>query len=316
MCTAINSKNNREKNLFGRTLDVVASYGEGVVITPRDFRLEMRHEGIIDKHCAMIGAAVVKDGVPLYYDATNEYGLSVAALNFPISAVYNAPCKDKYNLASYELIWWLLSKCESVDEAEKLLLHTNVTSDAFDKTLSPTPLHWMIADAKRSMVAEPMAERLMLYDNSFDVMTNEPPFDFHIKHAALYAGLDARQPDSTELYSNGMGAIGLPGDLSSPSRFVRAAFFNEHCDVRQSGIERFFEVALHVGVPYGSVIDANGKKPFTVYTSCVDTSDLTYYFTTYGNRTIRAVRLSEKEAAEKTLSVFSMSGDATPKTLN
>lgn len=327
MCTAINYKRQNSKNLFGRTLDVVASYGEGVVITPRDHGFKMRSGEIISKHPAIIGAAVIKDGVPLYYDAANEYGLSAAALNFPISSVYNEPREDCCNVASFELIRFVLSKCKNVDEARKLLLRTNVTSEAFSGTLEPTPLHWIISDAHNSIVAEPMAQGLVLNDDRFNVLTNEPPFEYHAKHVSLFANLTVGQPNGalaqkTELYSNGMGAIGLPGDLSSVSRFVRAFFFNEYCESlptkadKNTEVERFFSVASQVTVPYGAVIDANGKKPFTVYTSCIDTSDMTYYFRTYGNTMIRAVRLSQKEANKKTLSVFSMDGETGPEFLN
>ena len=102
MCTAISYKNGDA--YFGRNLDLERGYGEQVVITPRQYRFTMRHGAPIIHHYAMIGMAAVADGYPLYYDATNEMGLSMAGLNFPGNAVYHSydPCKD--NIAPFECI--------------------------------------------------------------------------------------------------------------------------------------------------------------------------------------------------------------------
>ena len=86
MCTAITYKT--KDHYFGRNLDLERSYGERVVITPRNFVLNMRCVEPLAEHYAMVGMATVAEGYPLYYEATNEMGLSMAALNFPDNADY------------------------------------------------------------------------------------------------------------------------------------------------------------------------------------------------------------------------------------
>ena len=317
MCTAISSiANNRKKHLCGRTLDVECSFGEQVVITPRCFEISTRYLGQLREHFAIIGIGIVSEGVPLYYDAMNEHGLCAAALNFPLSAVYNEPKADLLNLASFELITYVLAKCQSTQEAAELLTHTNITKDSFSDKLAATPMHWMISDRSLSIVVEPRAEGLKIYENSFGVLTNEPPFDRQAERLADFLHLSTQNPQnsicrSAEIkpYSNGMGAMGLPGDYSSGSRFVRAVFLNSHASADGSDmgeVTKFFHVTDSLTIPRGVVKNVEGRDHFTVYTSCADTEEKIYYFSTYSCRRIRAVRLSEELADADGLSVVAM----------
>ena len=106
MCTAVAYKT--KDHYFGRNLDLEYSYHETVTITPRNYHFRFRNTEDMEKHYAIIGMAYVLDYYPLYYDATNEKGLSIAALNFPDNAVYQPEKRDKVNVASYELIPWIL----------------------------------------------------------------------------------------------------------------------------------------------------------------------------------------------------------------
>lgn len=314
MCTALRMVGGH--HLFGRTLDLEKSYGEGALVTPRNFKIGFRHAETAEKHPAMIGMACVYEGYPLYYDAMNENGLAIAALNFPKSAVYGDVRKDKVNLASYELIPWVLSRASSVRDAVRLLENVNVTGDSVSAELAATPLHWMISDKRESVVVESVAEGLRVYENRFGVLTNEPPFPYHEAHVADYMHLTADAsankiaPD-VELtpYSRGMGAIGLPGDFSSASRFVRA-FFAKTNVVAGGGemgeITAFFRVMGTVSTPSGCVMSESGEPVRTVYTSCADTDSLTYYFTTYENRRVRAVRMQGEDGG--TLRFFDIGG--------
>ncbi len=320
MCTAIS--NNQKYHLFGRTLDVECSYGESVVITPAGFHIGLIYEKALTEHSAIIGVALVKNGMPLYYDAVNEHGLAIAALNFPRSAVYNKYRQGMYNIASFELIPWVLCKCRSTDEAARLLANTNITDDSFSDELPATPLHWMISDRKRSIVAEPLECGLRIYDDRFGVLTNEPPFSYHAHRVADFLHISPNNPSNDlyrsadiEAYSNGLGAVGLPGDFSSSSRFVRAVFLNRYTESRapsgsrQGEICRFFHIMDSLCVPYGAVKTGTDANSFTVYTSCADTLTKTYYFSTYNCRGIRAVKLGQQEADASELSAFSMDGE-------
>ena len=173
MCTAI--RLTTRDHYFGRNLDLEYSYQETVAITPRRYPFHFRHEGTNSDHFAMIGMAFVVGGMPLYYEATNEKGLSMAGLNFPASAVYHDVKPDCANVASFELIPYILGQCESVQEAKTLLQRLNITRDGFSEQLPPSPLHWMIDDREGCIVVESMADGLHVYDNWSNVMTNEPP---------------------------------------------------------------------------------------------------------------------------------------------
>lgn len=317
MCTAISSTG--ERHLFGRTLDLECSYSENVVITPRAFDFSFIYEKRQSQGLAMIGTAHVANGVPLYYDAVNEAGLCAAGLNFPQFAVYRPYEEGKRNIASFELIPWVLSQCRSLNEAITLLEDTNVTSDSYSPELPSTPLHWLISDKSGSIAAEPMENGLNIYSDPFGVLTNSPPFPFHLSNLSNYMGLSPSAPSntlfpSTELayYSRGLGAFGLPGDFSSASRFVRATFANAHTHKgisKQEQISGFFHVMDTVAQPKGCALTETGRPIYTVYTSCADTESGEYYFTTYGCRQIRCVRLTDSAKRSDTVTAFPMQAD-------
>ena len=311
MCTAIS-----DGALFGRTLDLEFALGEAVVITPRNFKFSFLHEEMIHKHYAMIGVAHVADGTPLYYDAMNEAGLYVAALNFPSYCAYFKPRCDKHNVASFELIPWLISMCASVLEVRELLLQTSITDDSFSEKLPATPLHFMVSDREECITVESVASGLCIHENPVGIMTNSPPFEPQLSYLSGFMPLSACSPENklcptVDLlrYSRGMGAIGLPGDYSSPSRFVRAVYAKFQATKKaEKGeqINRFFHLTDTVTIPLGCVKNERGEDVFTVYSSCADADELSYHFLTYDNRSIRSVSLRECDLEGKELTVIGM----------
>lgn len=321
MCTAIHEI--MCGHLFGRTLDLEKSYGECVIQTPQNHLFAFRHEGTCEQHLAILGVGIVQDGFPLYFDAMNESGLCAAGLNFPGNAVYQPPCANRVNLASFELIPYILSYCRDVKEAKRVLQSVNVTADAFSDELPPSPLHWIFADKERCIVAEPMREGLILHENHFGVLTNNPPFPYHELRVSDCMGIGAYPAENrlcpeSDLahYSRGAGGIGLPGDFSSSSRFIRAVFAKNHTAESSDPVSRFFRMMDTVSIPDGCVKTETGENVRTVYTSCADTETMTFYFTTYDNRRIRAVRMTETLADKEILSVFPMDGGENIAILN
>ena len=318
MCTAVSIKD--KLHLFGRTLDLECSFGEEVVITPRNFTLSFLFEKGFSSHSALLGTAHIQDGFPLYYDAVNESGLAIAALNFPGNAVY-LPCREgMHNIASFELIPWVLCNCDTLSSALDLLNSTNVTPDIFGNELPATPLHWLIADSHGSATIEPSADGLKIYKNPLGVLTNSPDFPYHFPRLAEFMQLGNKPPENNIFpsyvltpYSRGMGAMGLPGDFSSSSRFVRAVFAKSKTTATDNTplqqISRFFHVMDTVNQPCGCAVTDDGKPIYTVYTSCIDTENLVYYFTTYGCRRIRAVRLDGENRQKYTLFSFRMNAN-------
>ena len=317
MCTAVTYKT--DCFYFGRTLDNDFSYFEQVTVTPRNFVFDFRNGKTIKNHLAIIGMAYVADGYPLYYDAVNEKGLCMAGLNFVGNAYYFHPAYDKDNTAQFELMPYVLSQCENVAKAKELLEKINITGEAFNSELPAAQLHWIIADKTQAITVESVKDGLKVYDNPAGVLTNNPPFDMQMFNLNNYMSLSPLPPQNkfssaVELgaYSRGMGAIGLPGDLSSQSRFVRAAFtkLNSVSDKdEKSSVGQFFHIIGSVEQTRGCCVLENGKHEITVYTSCCNADKGIYYYTTYNNRQITAVDMHRTDLDSKELITYPLVTD-------
>lgn len=287
MCTAINYN----ERYFGRTLDWEHNFGECVAITPRDFDFKYRFAKAKKHHLAIIGMAKVVDGYPLYFDAANEKGLCMAGLNFTKSAVYPSGAGDM-ELCPFELIPYVLSECEGFEDAVELLRCVRLADEDFSADLKNARLHWMLSDGKSAVVIEPTENCLTVRQNPIGVLTNEPPIDYHLYNLSSYMSLDASRSEnrfapSLNLcpYSGGLGAFGLPGDSSSASRFVRAAFTKFNLCACGDGVVDFFHIL-------GAVEQQTGGER-TQYTSCIDTKEGVYYYKTYENSAITAINMHD-----------------------
>lgn len=299
MCTAATYRT--RDFYFGRTLDYEFSYGEEITVTPRQYPFRFRRAGTLERHYAMIGMAHIAEGCPLYYDAVNEKGLGMAGLNFVGSAVYGKPVPGRDNVETFELIPWILGCCATAEEARSKLERLNLTDGAFHAALPAASLHWIIADKNGAVVVEATEEGLRVYDNPAGVLTNNPPFQEQLFNLNNYMGLSPRPPQNRfsgklELvpYSRGMGALGLPGDLSSRSRFVRAAFVRLNSvseDSEDASVSQFFHILNSVDQQRGCCELEPGVYEYTIYTSCCNGDKGIYYYTTYGNHQISAVDL-------------------------
>lgn len=299
---------------MGRTLDYEFSYPSEVTIMPRRFPIHLRHSTVLTEHYAIIGMAYVTEGYPLYYDAINEKGLGMAGLNFVGNAVYSSPCAEKENIAQFEFIPWLLARCADLQEARNALETLNLTDTPFNSHLPSASLHWIIADASGAIVVESMADGLHIYDNPVGVLTNNPPFPQQLAILNRYRGLSSRQPENTfapeielSCYSRGMGAKGLPGDLSSDSRFVRVAFTRANSvssEGEAESVSQFFHILGTVEQVRGCCEVAPDKYEITIYTSCCNASRGIYYYTTYENPQITAVDMHRTDLTGTTLSRY------------
>lgn len=194
MCTA--AVYQTKDHYFGRTLDYEISFHETVAVTPRKYPLFFRRVRSLKTHYAMIGVASMAQDYPLYYDATNEKGLSMAGLNFPGNAIYKPEIAGKDNVAPFEFIPWILGQCATVKEARGLLSRLNLVNIKFNDTLPLATLHWMIADREESIVVEPMKDGLKVFDNPVGVLTNNPPFDYQLFNLNNYMKLSVLEPEN------------------------------------------------------------------------------------------------------------------------
>ena len=281
MCTAATY---RTKDFyFGRTLDYEFSYGEEIVITPRNYEFNFRHMGQAKEHYAIIGMAHVAGDYPLYYDAINEKGIGMAGLNFVGNAVYAEVTEGKENVASFEFIPWMLRQCATMDEVRALLAKINLVGTPFAEQFPASQLHWIIADENEAITVESVADGLHVYENPVGVLTNNPPFAQQMFMLNNYIGLSPKQPENSfakdvplSTYSRGMGALGLPGDLSSVDQ-QRGC-----CEV------------------------AEGKYEITIYTSCCNATRGIYYYTTYDNHRIMGVDMHAEDLDGTTLTCYPM----------
>lgn len=303
MCTAVTYKT--KDHYFGRNLDLECSYHETVTVTPRNYPFHFRKVNSLLNHYAMIGMAYVVEDYPLYYDATNEKGVSMAGLYFPENADYKPEVQGLNNVATFELIPWILGQCADIGEVRKMLDHINIWDENFKADQPAASLHWMISDREQSIVVEAVREGVKVYDNPVGILTNNPPFDFHMINLNNYMNVSAGEAVnhfSKELdlksYCLGMGGLGLPGDLSSASRFVKAAFTKMNSvsgDSESESISQFFHILGSVDQQRGCVRLENGLYEMTVYSSCCNTDKGIYYYTTYENSQITAVDMHRED---------------------
>ncbi|HGF8210872.1 TPA: choloylglycine hydrolase [Enterococcus faecium] len=303
MCTGITYST--KDHYFGRNFDYEISYNEVVKVTPRNYLLEFRKVKNLNSHYAMIGIAAGVADYPLYYDATNEKGLSMAGLNFSGYADYKEYQEGKENVSPFEFIPYILGQCATVNEAKKYLDNINLVNIDFSKDLPLASLHWILADKEQSIVIESMKDGIHIYDNPVGVLTNNPSFDYQLFNLNNYRVLSSETPknnfsDKIDLqdYSRGMGGIGLPGDLSSVSRFVKATFTKLNSvsgDSESESISQFFHILGSVEQQKGLCDVGDGKYEYTIYSSCCNMDKGIYYYRTYENSQITAVGMNKED---------------------
>lgn len=313
MCTAIYYQ--AKSCYFGRNLDLERRYSESITIAPRNYIFKYNKKENDKKHYAMIGTATVVDGFPLYYDATNEFGLSIAGLNFVGNAHFDQEKEGKINIAPYELIPYILGNCADVDQCIEELQKINLVDIPFNPSLQNAQLHWLIADKTKCITLEYMNDGIKIYDNPVGVLTNNPPFDHQMINLNNYLNITSEEAenrfsDKIDLapYSRGMGGIGMPGDNSSMSRFVRVTFTKLNSVVPQTEIDsigQMFHILSSVEQQEGSVKVGDGFER-TQYSSCCDINKCIYYYRTYSNNQITAIDMNNEDIDASELISYKM----------
>lgn len=296
MCTAASFKNG--KTYFGRNLDYEFSYGEKITITPRNYIFDFRHIGVLKSHYAIIGMAHVDNDYPMYYDAVNEKGLAMAGLNFVGNAKYFDVKENAINVAQFEFISYILANYESIEQVKECLKSLNLVKTQYNEHYPASQLHWIIKDSENCIVVESTSTGLHVYDNKTGCLTNNPPFNYQLNNLKNYSFLNNEEGKKTfsfddSFYSRGMSSIGLPGDLSSPGRFVRVvytSYFSTSNRDENSCVNQLFYILQSVWQSKG-LCRINGSYEITLYSSCMNLEDGIYYYKTYENSSINAVNL-------------------------
>ena len=303
MCTGVRFSDNAGNMYFGRNLDWSCGYGQKVVITPREYKYKSAFLGEMGGS-AVIGMAIVAENVPLYFDCANEHGLAVAGLNFPGYASY-APdvVEGKTNVAAYEFPLWVALNFKTVDEAEKVLRDVAIVAKPINDQYPVSELHWIIGDAKRSIVVEYTANGMEIFENDVDILTNQPGYGWHKENLRNYMNLASEMPKEVKwnkatMTAFGSGSLmrGLPGGFYSTDRFIRVAYFNTHYPVQPdeaTNVSRLFHTLTGVAMIDGAAAMADGTFEKTVYTGGYSTATQTYYYNTYEDPSIKSVCLKD-----------------------
>ncbi len=324
MCTAITFVSG--DCYFGRNLDYEHSFGEEIVIMPRRFRLDFGEAGTLENHYAAIGVARAAEGYPLFFDAVNECGLAAAGLNFSGNAFLHAGLPERTNIAQFEFIPWVLSRCADIFEAKTLTDGTCITPTPFSEKMPASELHWIFADKNGAITVESVREGIKVYENKAGVLTNNPPFDMQMFNLNNYMGVSNGTVGNTfapklelDVYSRGMGGMGLPGDLSSQSRFVRAAWAaaNSVCDGSDiSKVGQLFHLLEFEAQPRGCCEVRKGEYEFTRYSSVCNADKGVCYVSTYENRRLSAVNMHSENLDGSELIRFPIPTDQDIRWLN
>ena len=309
MCTALTLITKDRHHLFGRTLDVTRSYGQSVHIVPRNFNwINMVNQEILTSIYACVGMGIIINNQPCFFDALNEKGLAGAALNFKSYAKFkDSPSPGKNNISASSFLYWALSNFSTVKELRLALKNLVLTNTPITPDLPVAKLHWIFTDLTGgSIVIESMTDGLHIYNNPVGVLTNDPPFSWHLTNLAQYVTLKTETPPPIQMinllvhpFGQGLGRFGIPGDGSTISRFVRAVFYkNATIDAQdeESGITAFFNLLSQVMIMKGSEESEAGTMDYTAYQSvmCLETG--IYYYINYRNQRITAIKLSDLNA--------------------
>ena len=316
MCTALTLKTKDGYNLFGRNMDLSYSFNQAVTLLPRNYEYRDRVTQSMKKtKYAILGMATVIGDYPAFADGFNEKGLGCAGLNFPgYSYLEEKAVPGKNNLAPYDLIVWILSNFETVDEVSKELENVELVAVPINENTPLPTLHWIVADKHgKSIVIEKTKENLKVYENPIGVLTNSPTFDWHLTNLNEYMNITPTQPQNIKWTDKelkplgvGVGTKGLPGGFTGADRFVRISYLKSKLPETEdlmTGISQFFHILNNVAMPKGSVLD-NGKDDITLYTSCMCQQKGIYYYTTYKNNGISAVDMNKENLDAKEIKRF------------
>ena len=304
MCTSLKLKY-KDSYVFGRNLDLEYHFNEGVIALNKDYSMRYKFLNSENTNKKIMGIGSLIDNYPLFAEAMNEDGLCIAGLNYPGNAYYHEDTQEnKINLAPYELINYLLINAKTVDEVKKLSQNIHLVAKSFKEGLPLSYLHYLVSDKDQSIVIEPNRDGIKVYDNPHEVLTNNPSFPFHLENVKQYGNLSNKyhlnnltKKDELKPFCIGLNAHGLPGDSSSPSRFVKTVYLKEKMEENLSEKDNLINEAFHifecVSVTKGCALTSEGRSEITIYTSVLDPINFVYYYKTYESISVKEIKYND-----------------------
>ena len=266
----------------------------------------------------IMGIGSLIDGYPLFAEAMNGDGLCIAGLNYPGNAYYHEKIEEnKINLAPYELINYLLIHAKNVDEVKEISKNIHLVAKSFKEGLPLSYLHYLISDKDKSIVLEPDKDGIKIYDNPYEVLTNNPSFPFHLENVKQYGNLSNKyylnnltSKSDLKPFCIGLNTHGLPGDFSSPSRFIKTLYLKEKVEENLTSEEELINEAFHifesVSVIKGSALTSENKSEITIYTSVLDPFNFVYYYKTYEDLSVKSVAFKNITFDKKNIVYFKL----------
>lgn len=327
-CTGITIRPKDGSTIFARTLEFAADLQSNIIIVPRG--KEFVGTGPGEKpglrwktKYATVGANAFN--MPVVVDGLNEKGLHVGLFYFPGFAQYQEVKAGDIDvaLAPWELGSFLLGTCSSTHEAVTAAKGVRVGAVVQKEMGIVPPAHYIVTDAAgESMVIEYVKGELNVHANPFGVMTNSPTFDWHMTNLSNYVTLSRKNTEKIDLagkeirgLGQGSGMLGLPGDFTPPSRFVRAVAFSKTAlpvEQAKDGVLQAFHILNQFDIPKGAAQGLeHGQEvyDYTLWTSAADLKNLKYYFRTYENSRIRVVDMKTLDLDAKEIRTISMHGE-------
>ncbi|WP_338842592.1 choloylglycine hydrolase [Clostridium perfringens] len=307
MCTGLALETKDGLHLFGRNMDIEYSFNQSIIFIPRNFKcVNKSNKKELTTKYAVLGMGTIFDDYPTFADGMNEKGLGCAGLNFPVYVSYSKEdIEGKTNIPVYNFLLWVLANFSSVEEVKEALKNANIVDIPISENILNTTLHWMISDITgKSIVVEQTKEKLNVFDNNIGVLTNSPTFDWHVANLNQYVGLRYNQVPEFKLgdqsltaLGQGTGLVGLPGDFTPASRFIRVAFLRDAMiknDKDSIDLIEFFHILNNVAMVRGSTRTVEEKSDLTQYTSCMCLEKGIYYYNTYENNQINAIDMNKE----------------------
>ena len=309
-CTGIILRTLDGATLVGRTMEFGFDIKSDVLVIPAGTKyttlgLNSEKSGFtFEAKYGFVGANAL--GKSIIVDGVNEKGLYFGAFYFKGAAQYvvlTAANQDTA-ISSEEVGNWLLSQFATVAEIKSAMPNKTVFGTFVKEINSIAPLHYAVTDATgASIVIEYTKSGLTIHDNTVNAVTNNPTYDWQLTNLRNYIGLSATNRETVKVgtqeirpFGQGTGMHGLPGDFSSPSRFVRATAFSNNAlpskDVNE-GVFRAFHILNNFDIPKGAIRESESKTlmDYTVWTSVTDTTNAVYYYKTYKSQAVECVDL-------------------------
>ena len=324
-CSSLTLETLDQKHLFGRTYDMDTLFGGKFIFLPRHFDFVLNGKGEKEGSLyAVLGLGLLGFPTPFLFDGMNEHGLMGALLYYPKFATYQDFQKEKLNVNVGFFLTLMLGSCKNVQEVCQRANEINLIEEEVYQI--KLPLHFIFSDKSgEAVVIEPDASGLSVHRETIGVLTNSPNYEWHKQNLRNYLGMYSEAKESQEIhgftvtpFGEGSGCLGLPGDYTPPSRFVRLAYLRNLIRKPKdeaAGVCEMFHLFDTVTIPFGVHKNKKGQDEGTFYSNVMCAESLTYYVSFYTNRRVVAISL-EKEKEGTELKTFSLPEEEEIRFLN